>query len=456
MFLNRLISRSIRLLRTHENAQGLVETSEERLAQEAKWLLATIVETTDDAIVSKSLDGTILSWNAGAERMFGYPPAEILGRHISVLLPPDSVEEEAQIVQRLLRNDRIEHYETVRVAKDGRRLDVSITISPISDPDGRIIGASKIIRDISERKGAEEALKRSRQELETRVEERTRELNMAQEALKASNETLEQRIQERTAELEAANESLHSSRLAALNLMEDAIAARNHAEETNRELASFIYSVSHDLRGPLRSVAGFGAILQEKYAHRLNGQGVDYLTRICNGAEKMSRLIDDLLRLSTISRQAVERKEIDLSTIASGIAAELKEAAPDREVRVDIAKGITVRADPRLMEVMLSNLLRNSWKFTVKTPQAHIALGTAHQDGKCVYFVRDNGAGFDPEYAHKMFLPFHRLHTTDEFEGTGIGLAIVERIIRGHDGKIWAEGKEGQGATVYFTLGPSC
>ncbi len=227
----------------------------------------------------------------------------------------------------------------------------------------------------------------------------------------------------------------------------------NELEVTNRELESFVYSVSHDLRGPLRSISGFGDILKKMYEDRLDEKGLDYLSRIGNGAKKMNTLIDDLLRLSRISRQGIDQKPIDISKMASDIVNELKESSPGRDVQVKIEPGLIANADPHLIEVMLSNLLRNAWKFTAKnkTP-ARIELKAIHRDGKVVYCIRDNGAGFNPDYDKKMFLPFHRLHTENEFEGTGIGLAIVDRIIQRHGGCVWAEGAVGTGASIFFTL----
>jgi len=251
-----------------------------------------------------------------------------------------------------------------------------------------------------------------------------------------------------------------------LKLSEDMAARNVELESVNRELESFIYSISHDLRAPLRSVSGFARIIAEDYAERLDEQGSNYLIRILRGSEKMTRLIDDLLHLSKISRQAMQRTGVDVSKMASLIVAELRESDPDRNVEVNIAEGLTAFADPRLIEIVLSNLLGNAWKFTSKKGNARIELGAIKKGERpthaplprgdregTVYYVRDNGAGFNPDYVEKMFLPFHRLHSDDEFEGTGIGLTIVERIIHRHGGQVWAEGEKGKGATIYFTLG---
>ena len=232
------------------------------------------------------------------------------------------------------------------------------------------------------------------------------------------------------------------------------MAARNlELEDVNKELEAFIYSVSHDLRAPLRTMAAFVSFLFEEYAERLDEQGNDYLTRISQSSAKMSRLIEDLLNLSKLSRQEIKRTEVDLSALARSIVSGHREANPGRKVEVSIEDGVTALADPSLTEIVLSNLIGNAWKFTSKTAKARIEFGTLEKDGKTVYYVRDNGAGFDPQYASKMFQPFHRFHSGDEFDGTGIGLSIVERIIRRLGGRVWAEGEVGKGATMYFTLG---
>jgi light-regulated signal transduction histidine kinase (bacteriophytochrome) len=256
-----------------------------------------------------------------------------------------------------------------------------------------------------------------------------------------------------------------------LKLSEDMAARNLELELANKEMESFIYSVSHDLRAPIRAMSGFAKILNEDFAGKLDAQGQDYLDRILKGSEKSTQLINDLLHLSKISRQELECIQIDLSKKASKVAEELRETDPGRHVEVVVQEGMTASVDPRLIELVLSNLLGNAWKFTAKTEKARIEFGEVNsllrisdfglpnkmtteqvRQGKTVYFIRDNGAGFDMTYADKMFWPFHRLHSEKEFEGTGIGLTIVERIIRRHGGKVWAESEVGKGAVFFFTL----
>jgi len=221
---------------------------------------------------------------------------------------------------------------------------------------------------------------------------------------------------------------------------------------SNKELEAFSYSVSHDLRNPLTRIAGFSDVLLEDYSDKLDDEGKDYLNRIITNAARMNRIMDDLLHLSRISLHGVHRQDVDLSKLAASVVAELREGQPDRGATVDIQEGIAAFADAKLIEVALSNLLGNAWKFTSKIQNARVQFGTFKQNGKIVYYVKDNGAGFDQSFSEKLFLPFHRLHSEEEFEGTGIGLATVQRIIHRHDGQVWAEGEPGKGATFYFTL----
>ena len=220
----------------------------------------------------------------------------------------------------------------------------------------------------------------------------------------------------------------------------------------NKELEAFSCSVSHDLRNPLNRIMGFSDVLLEGYSDKLDDEGKNHLNRVIKNAVRMNRIIDDLLHLSRISRLGVQRQDVDLSKIAASVVAELREAQPDRCATVDIQEGITAFADAKLIEVVLSNLLGNAWKFTSKIKNARIQFGTLKQEGKTVYYVKDNGAGFDQSLSEKLFLAFHRLHSEEEFEGTGIGLATVQRIIHRHGGKVWADGEPGKGAMFYFTL----
>jgi light-regulated signal transduction histidine kinase (bacteriophytochrome) len=277
---------------------------------------------------------------------------------------------------------------------------VWLTVTKLVDDAGKVIGIAATERDITERKRAVEEI---------------RQLNQA----------LEQRVRDRTAELEIAN----------------------------RELEAFSYSVSHDLRAPLRAMDGFSMALLEDCAGKLDQTAQDHLRRIRAGSQRMAELIDDLLNLSQVIRTEMRHERVDLTVMAEEIGAELRRLQPDREVNLVVAPTLVADADPRLLRLALYNLLDNAWKFTARRTPACIEVGAREQDGGRVFWVRDNGAGFDMAYAGRLFGAFQRLHSTQEFEGTGIGLAIVQRIIQRHGGRVWAEGAVGQGATVYFNLG---
>ena len=239
------------------------------------------------------------------------------------------------------------------------------------------------------------------------------------------------------------------SRLRAERASEDLEDANRELEGINRELEAFSYSVSHDLRAPLRTIDGFSQILAEDYAERLDAEGLDYLARVRTASRHMAELIDDLLDLSRVGRRPLKRERVDLSALASGIAEDLKRAGPEREVEFVVEEGVAARGDVGLLKVALENLMGNAWKFTSREARATIRFGVSGG----AFYVSDDGAGFDAAYKDKLFGAFQRLHGPEEFEGTGIGLATVARIVHRHGGEVWAEGAVGEGATFFFTLG---
>jgi signal transduction histidine kinase len=246
----------------------------------------------------------------------------------------------------------------------------------------------------------------------------------SQNEVRRMNAELEQRVAERTRQLESAN----------------------------RELESFAYAVSHDLRAPLRSLSGFSQILYESSPAGLDDKSKHYLQRIQDASQRMSRLIEDLLGLSRISRAELLARPVSLTQICLDAAAALREAFPEHRVQLETAPDLNVNGDARLLRIVMDNLLSNAWKYTTHAAQPHVAVGVQSGEHGPVYFVRDNGVGFDMAYAGKLFTPFQRLHAQSEFAGSGIGLVIVQRILARHGGRIWAEAAPGKGATFYFTL----
>jgi signal transduction histidine kinase len=241
-----------------------------------------------------------------------------------------------------------------------------------------------------------------------------------------------------------------------LNVELEARVAARTAElaALNQELEAFSYSMSHDLRAPLRSIDGFGRLLEQDYADRIDDTGKDYILRMRRAAQRLAQLIDDLLDLTRIDRAEIRPEEVDLSALALEIIEELRQGAPQRRVAVSIADGVRARGDSRLLRIALQNLLDNAWKYSGKVEDARIEFGCDASDGRSVCYVRDNGTGFDMAYADKLFTPFQRLHNPRDFEGTGVGLASVARVIKRHGGRIWAESAPGKGATFLFTLSP--
>jgi PAS domain S-box-containing protein len=377
----------------------LRDITERKRAEATMATLAAVVESSNDAIISKTLDGEIVSWNQAAERTYGYSAREAIGRSIAILLPPDRFHELDMIMTRIRRGERVEHYETVRVTKAGRQLDVSISVSPLVDEGGHITGAATTARDITGRKQAEAEIRRL-------------------------NEDLEQRVLERTAQLDAAN----------------------------KELESFSYSVSHDLRAPLRHIVGYMELLQKDAAAFLDEKNRRYWNIIKEAATRMGDLIDDLLDFSRVGRADLSKARFEMRSLVQEVVGELEPDTRDRAIAWKIGPLPRLNADRSMLRLVWTNLISNALKYTRPRAHADIEIGCNRSDEEDVFFIRDNGVGFDMKYQAKLFGVFQRLHSAAEFEGTGIGLANVGRIISRHGGRTWAEGEIDSGATFYFSL----
>jgi len=488
--------------------QGLRE-SEERFR-------LMVSEVRDYAIIMLDLEGYITSWNAGAERITGYKPDEILNTHFSIFFPSEDIaaRKPPSELEIAAKRGRFED-ESWRVRKDGTKFWASVVITALHDEHGQLRGFAKVTRDITERKKSEEALKESESRLTLAVDSAhmgvwdidlksggiVRSLRHDQifgysalqqnwtvdtllnhiipddrdmvkakftEATFTGNFRIECRIARPDLSIHwiALRGRVHRNEyggpvrmmgvvvnITELKRAQDQLVLRSaELERANKELEAFCYSVSHDLRAPLRAIDGFAHAVFEGYSGQLDDIGKDYLHRVMLAAGRMGALIDDLLTLSRVSRAEIAREEVDFTELGQSIALELQRTEPKRKVEFVIAPNLQAEGDSRLLRTVLENLIGNSWKFTSKREYALIEVGTESIDGIKAFFVRDNGVGFDPKYTNRLFEAFQRLHAAAEFPGTGIGLASAQRIIQRHGGRIWADAAVGKGATFYFTL----
>lgn len=365
----------------------------------------TILESALHSFIVMDRDGRVQEFNPTAEQTFGYSRDDIIGKEMApLIIPPADRDRHREGLTRYLETGEGSvlgrRTEMTAMRADGGEFPVEMGVTRIETEDSPLFTA--FIADITDRKRAEQEIR-------------------------ALNTELEQRVKERTSQLELANS----------------------------ELESFCYSVSHDLRAPLRAIDGFSEALVEDLPDDLPEQTARYLDRIRSGTQRMGQLIDDLLNLSKVSRAGMSFAEVDMRAMTEEVVESLRQHEPDREVDVSIWESMTVTGDARLLRVALENLVGNAWKFTRHAKAPRIEVGSMRVDDKSVYFVRDNGAGFDMKYADKLFGPFQRLHRMDEYPGTGIGLATVQRIVHRHGGKIWAEAAPAKGAIFYFSLTPA-
>lgn len=374
---------------------------------QSRALLAAIVQNSDDAIISKNLDGIINTWNEGAERIFGYTPDEIVGKPITTLIPPELQEQEVEILARLRRGERLVHFETIRVSKDGRQIPVSLTISPIKDNQGRVIGASKIARDITERKLAEKNLADAREQLGSY----------------AMN--LERMIQERTQTL----------------------------KKTVDELEAFSYSLSHDMRAPLRSIQSFVEIVLGDCGEKIGTEGTILLQRAINAAQRMDVLISDLLTFTRLSRAPVTIKLVDMEKLIRGIIrerAEFQEPHADIKLEPPLAP---VQGNETSLTQCITNLLDNAVKFVAPGVAPRVRIYSERRDDGVRVWFEDNGIGIDADARPRLFQMFQRAHS-ESYPGTGIGLAIVRKAVERMNGEVGVEPGKGQGSRFWFELPP--
>ncbi|MEY2466460.1 MAG: hypothetical protein QOD03_981 [Verrucomicrobiota bacterium] len=385
------------------------DITEQKLAEKTGRLYAAIVESSEDAIISKDLNGIINSWNAGAQRMFGYTASEIIGKPILVLIPPDHYNEEPNIVDRIRRGQRIEHYETIRRRKDGSLIEISLTVSPVKNAAGQIIGASKIVRDITEQKRNERALTEAHLQL-----------------AKAKDE-LELRVQERTSSL----------------------------REAITQMEEFSYSVSHDLRAPVRAMRCYAEVLLEDYGERLDDHAKKYLDRIVSGGTRMDRLIEDILTYSRLNRREIQLQPVALDRLVREIVQQYPEMRSARAEIVIQGKLLSVIGHEPSLTQAISNLLNNAVKFVASGVTPRVRIRTERRDDQVRLWIEDNGIGIKPEYQHRLFGMFERIHPEKSYEGTGIGLAIVRKAAERMGGKAGVESDGLTGSNFWIQLPPA-
>jgi PAS domain S-box-containing protein len=384
-----LVSSTIRDISERKRAEEALRLSDEKFR-------LLVLGVKDHAILMLDPEGRITTWSDAAERIKGYRAEEIIGEHFSKFYTPEAVAQDKPSLELKIATEHGRFEEDGwRVRKDGSEFWANVVITALRDKAGRLRGFGKVTRDITKKKEAEDEVKR-------------------------------QRI-----ELMRSNAGLIA---------------------VNNELESFSYSVSHDLRAPLRTIDGFSHALLEDCGDRLDETGKTHLNRIRAATQRMGMLIDDLLNLSRLSRTEMHMQSVDISAMAFSVAGDLQKSQPERHIELRVEDGLKTTADPGLLRAVLENLLSNAWKFTSKRASAHIEFGVTHEDGTMAYFVRDDGAGFDPTHADRLFGAFQRLHSMSEFAGTGVGLATVQRIVHRHGGRIWAKSAVDRGATFYFTL----
>ena len=395
---------------TNENGFEIERRTSTTTFTRIATVASNILQTMNEALVVLGTRRNIEFVNKKTQELFGYLEEDLVGAGIERLIPRPEVFQQfdEQVLKTLQGKASITAIESEITTADGNTIPVHVNASVVKDERGKPTGTILVLSDIRQLKAHDEKIRSLNQELQKRVME-----------------------------------------LAA----------------SNRELEAFSYSVSHDLVAPLRSIDGFSQILLEDYLDRLDEQGKDYLNRVRAASRRMEELIHDLLDLARVSRSKLSHQPISLSALALSVAEELRKTRPDRKIEFVIQEGLTATGDEHLLLLVLENLLGNAWKYTLKRSGARIEFGAlkdkprgllevleSRGEETTVYFVRDNGAGFDMAYADKLFLPFQRLHSEKEFEGNGIGLATVQRIIERHGGRVWAEGEVGRGAEFYFTL----
>ncbi|HNP21830.1 MAG TPA: PAS domain S-box protein [Panacibacter sp.] len=399
------------------------DITEKRKAEAYTRFLATIADSIQDPVISTDSNLLINKWNESAEALLEWKAEEVIAKETAAILKTIYPSETREQILASFEEKGYWQGEVIYHTKSGKPLHVLATASRLKDADGNITGNLILAKDITERKKAEAALSKFNEELEQRVKDRTADIRKKEAENRLLNEQLEMKVIERTKQLETAN----------------------------KELEAFSYSVSHDLRAPLRAISGYSKILEEDYGSILDAEGKRIIDAVIANSKRMGLLIDDLLRFSKMARMSVQPFSVDMYSIVSECVKEL--VTDTSNMRINIDPNLPeANVDHAMIKQVWINLISNAIKYSAKKTSPLIEIGYKKENGVNIYFIRDNGAGFNMKYANKLFGVFQRLHGHDEFDGTGVGLALVSRIIHKHNGLVWGEGEEGVGATFYFSL----
>jgi PAS domain S-box-containing protein len=484
------------------------DITERKRAENAMRLLGAIVDSSDDAIISKDLRGTITSWNKSAERVFGYQADETIGRSVTMLIPPDRLDEEPGILARLQRGERVDHFETVRRHKDGSLIDVSLTISPVRDSAGTIIGASKIARDITERKRVEAALVESEGRFRQLADSMPQmvwtarpdgyldyfnqrwyeftganrdvlgstswELVLHPEDMKRSGETwsaavesgqpfqIECRFRDRSEKRWRwfVGRAL-PARDARGNIVkwfgtwtdiDEQKRVEDELRQANGDLEQFAFSASHDLQEPLRAIRIYGELLTERHASKLDGEALEFLNYLSTGASRMEVLVRDLLAYTQVANSEPPEDPVDANEVLATSLADLHVAIDSSGAQVTSGTLPAVLMHAAHLKQIFQNLIGNAIKYRSPEREILVDVSAERQNESWIFAVRDNGIGIEPQYKEQIFGLFTRLHTGEEYSGTGIGLAICQRIVERYGGRIWVQSEPGQGCTFRFAI----
>lgn len=498
------------------------ELIEREKSKEYNRRLATIIKSSSDAIIYKTQGMRIVTWNKGAEKLYGYTAEEAIGQPISLLVPGEFADEERNILKEIEKGSETDHFETTRIAKNGKSIAVSISLSAIKDEHGKLSGILTIARDISERKEFEERIIQTNVFLDTVLENipnmifikdaselRFVRVNKAGEKLlglsrseligkndhdffpiseadffaKKDREVLDKKVvldipEERIHTLngirwlhtikicitDEAGKPLYlmgiSEDVTERKMKEDIISELSRDVEKkmmqltamNQDLESFTYSVSHDLRAPLRAIDGYSRILGEDYSDKLDENGKRVISVVLDNTKRMSQLIDDLLAFSKLSREGIQKNRVNMQNLVGSTVTELEKAFPEKSKMINIDSLPDAFGDESMLLQVWANLIGNALKYSSTRAEPNISISAEQTDSEIIYSIKDNGVGFSMAYYDKLFGVFQRLHSIGEFEGTGVGLAIVQRIVHRHNGRVWAVSRVDEGAAFYFSL----